>query len=136
MSLHKDRTFIAWLIGVLEAGGLTVGDAVAPMSVPVGAGYVVVYSIGGGQTSGSLDAPRSDAAVMAQLTSSSAWPEQARWLADKARELIDAAVPAVIGDGRKVLWLDFPLGSYTLSRDDDVQPPRYWIPDRVEFGTA
>lgn len=136
MSIHQSGPFITWVIATLQAGGLTVGDAVAPTSVPTGAGYVVVYSLAGGWTSGSLEAPRSDASPHVQITSSSPNQQQARWLADKVRTILDAAVPATLSDGRKVIWLDFPDGQPTMGRDDDVQPPRYFMPDEAAMGTA
>jgi len=136
VSIHQHGPFIAWVIATLQAGGLTVGDGIAPGTVPAGAGFVVVYSIAGGTTSGSIDDPRSDAAANIQVTSSSTNPTQCRWLADKVRTLLNAAVPASLSDSRKVFWLDFPMASFTMTRDDDVQPPRFFIPDRFVMGTA
>ena len=137
MSIHGERVFVDWVIAVLTDGGLTVGDATAPKCAsPTGAGYVVVYSIAGGETMGSVDAPRSDAAANFQVTSVSSDPRQARWLVDKVRSLLDAAVPASLSAGRSVIWLDFPLASPSVLRDDNVQPPNYWAPDRFEVGTT
>lgn len=136
MNLHDERVFIDWVVGVLEAGGLTVGDSVAPTSVPAGSGYVVVYSIAGGSTDGSIDAPNDDANPNFQVTSSSTLPDQTRWLVAKVRSLLAAAVPATLAGDRKVLWVDFPMASVTVIRDDDVQPARYAAPDRFEMGTV
>lgn len=136
MSIHQERPFIAWAIGVLTAGGLAVGDGVAPKTIPVGSGYVVVYSIAGGITTGSLEDPRSDAAPLFQVTSVGDTPEQCRWLVDKVRSLFNVAVPATLSDGRKVIWLDFPLASTTIIRDNDVAPPKWYAPDRLEVGTS
>ncbi len=136
MSIHSERVFIDWVIGILTAGGLSVGDGVAPTTTPTGAGYVVVYSIAGGITEGSIEAPRSDAAPMFQVTSVSTDPRQVRWLVDKVRSLFDTAVPATLSDGRRVVWLDFPMASTTVIRDDDVQPPSWYAPDRFSVGTA
>lgn len=136
MTIHDERIFVDWVIGVLEDGGLTVGDGVAPSTVPTGAGYVVVYSIAGGITTGSLEAPRSDAAPNFQVTSVGSSPEQTRWLVARVRSLFEVAVPATLSDGRKVIWLDFPMASVTVLRDDDVQPPKWFAPDRFEVGTA
>lgn len=136
MSLHNERHFIDWIVGVLTDGGLTVGDSKAPESVPTDAGYCVVYSIAGGVTDGSLEAPRSDAAPNVQVTSTSFLPDQTRYVADRVRTLLDAAVPATLPDGRHVTWIDFPMASMTMIRDDDAQPPRFYIPDRFELGTS
>lgn len=136
MNIHDERIFIDWVVGVLRDGGLTVGDSVAPTSFPVGSGYVVVYSVAGGVTDGSIDAPLDDASPNFQVTSASFDPGQARWLVAKVRNLLAAAVPAVLAGGRKVLWIDFPMASVTVVRDDDVQPPRYAAPDRFEVGSV
>lgn len=135
-SIHRQAPFVDWVVGVLEGGGLTVGDGVAPKSVPSGAGYVVVYSIAGGVTDGTIDDPNEDASPNIQVTSSSVRPDQCRWLADEVRAALNGAVPADLSDGRRVYWIDFPVASMTMVRDDDVQPPRYSIPDRFELGTT
>lgn len=136
MSIHSERHLIAWVIDVLEDAGLTVGDAVAPGTVPVGAGYVVVYSIAGGVTEGSLDSPWQDATPTVQVTSSSFNQQQTRWLVDEVREAISSATPATLADGRVVMFVDFPMASVSIMRDDDVQPPRWYAPDRFEFRTG
>lgn len=137
MTIHSERVFIDWVIGVLSGGGLTVGDGKAPTNPPAGAGYVVVYSIAGGVTSGPLEDPRSDAAPTFQVTSVSTDPRQCRWLVDRVRSLFNVAVPsASLSDGRKVIWLDFPMASVSIIRDDDVQPPTWYAPDRFEVGTV
>lgn len=136
VSIHGTRVFTDWVIDVLRDGGLTVGDAIAPTAVLPNAGYVVVYPIAGGVTSGSLESPRSDASPNVQVTSVSTDQRQCRWLADRVRALLDVAVPAALTDGRKVIWLDFPVASMTMVRDDDAQPQNYYIPDRFELGTT
>lgn len=136
MSIHAEGPFVSWVIGVLEAGGLTVGDAQAPATVPDGAGYCVVYSIAGGTNDGTLDEPNEDASPNIQVTSSSRRPDQCRYLADRVRALLNAAMPADLSDGRRAYWLNFTTSSMTMVRDDDVQPPRFYIPDRVQIGTT
>lgn len=135
-TIHKQGPFVDWVIGVLEAGDLTIGDGAKPATVPAGAAYGVVYSIAGGITDGTIDDPNEDAAPNIQVTSSSLDPSQCRWHADQVRALINAAVPAEMSDGRHVFWINFPMASMTMLRDDDVQPPRYAIPDRFELGTT
>lgn len=137
MSIHSERTLIDWVVSTLTTGGLTVGNGVAPKSPPANAGYVVVYGIAGGTTSGTLDDPRSNAdGANFQVTSVGDDPRQVRWLVDKVRTLLDAAVPAALTGGRRVLWLDFPMASTTLLRDDDVSPPNWYTPDRMTVGTG
>lgn len=136
MSIHQEGPFVGWLIGVLSGAGLTVGDGVKPAGAERAAGYCVVYSLAGGATSGSLEAPRSDAEVSVQVTSSGTTAEQVRWLADRVRTVLDAAVPAVLSDGRKVIWLDFATGSPPVTRENQADPVGYYSPDRFEMGTA
>ncbi len=136
MNLHRSRAFTGWVIDVLKAGGLTVGYAQAPPSFPAGAGYVVVYPIAGGTTDGTLNDPLDDAMPNVQVTASSFKPEQTQWLVDKVRGLLAVAVPASLPDGRRVVKVDFPFADVTVGRDDDVQPPRFWAPDRMEFWTT
>lgn len=136
MSIHSERIMINWVIATLTAGGLTVGDGIAPATVPAGSGYLVVYSITGGTTFGSLEAPREDATPTVQVTSTSVLAEQTRWLVDRARTVLAAAVPSTMADGRRVIWIDFPLASVSVRRDDNVQPARWYAPDRFEFGTT
>jgi hypothetical protein len=136
MSIHGHRVFVNWIDSVLTAGGLTVGLGVAPDSAPIGSGFAVIHSIAGGVTRGTLEAPRSDGEPNVQVTSVGSSEEQALWMADKVRSLLDAAVPATLSDGRHVVWLDFPMSSVTVLRDDDVQPPIWTAPDRFVMGTV
>lgn len=136
MSIHQSGPFVAWLIATLEAGGVTVGDAVRPADADDVKGYAVIYPIPGGSTSGAIDDPRSDATVAVQITSSSTDPRQCRWVADRVRSLLNEAVPAMLSDGRRVIFGEFPDGGPAVNRDDRVQNPRYFTPDRFEFGTA
>jgi hypothetical protein len=71
-----------------------------------------------------------------QVSSFGRTAAQARWLVAKVRDTLDAAVPAALGDGRKVIWLDFPMASVTVIRDDDSAPSFFHAPDRFEMGTA
>lgn len=138
MSVHQSGPFVEWILATLRADGLVVGYAHKPPDgdIPAGAGYSVVYPIPGGSTSGSIDDPRSDATVAVQITSSGTSPVQASDIADRVRFVLDAAIPATLTGGRRVIFGDFPEGSPAVNRDDAVQSPRYFSPDRFEFGTA
>ena len=137
-TIHQTGPFVEWILATLRADGLIVGFAHKPDDddIPAGAGYSVVYPIPGGSTSGSIDAPRSDATVAVQITSSATRPDQAADIADRVRVVLDVAIPATLTGGRRVIFGDFPEGSPSVDRDDQVQPPRYFVPDRFEFGTA
>lgn len=136
MNLHNERLFINWVKAVLEAGGYAVGVANRPTSVAAGAGYFVIWPIAGGVTTGTIYDPNDDASPNVQITASALDVDQALWLKDEARNLLAAAVPADLPGDRKVIWIEFPMASVTLLRDDDVQPARYAAPDRFQLGTT
>lgn len=136
MTIHQSLPFINWVQGVLEAGSLTVGVMKRPEGVVDTKGYVVVYPIAGGLTEGSIDNPRSDAAPNVQVTSFSRDEEQALWLDDKVRTLINAAVPAALPGGRRAIWLDFEPSSPSAVRDDNVEPSLFMAVTVLEVGTV
>lgn len=136
MSIHGHRVFTDWVAATLTAGGLNVGRSVAPPTHDPLKGYVVLHPIAGGVVSGSIDAPLDDASPNIQVTAVSNLESQALWLADRARTILNEAVPTLLSDGRRVLWLDFLMASPTVRRDDDIQPPKFVAIDRMEMGTT
>ncbi len=133
MNIHKGRELTDQVITALTTAGLTVGDAVAPTSISAGAGYVVVYPLLGGDTDGTIGNPNDDASIVYQLTSVGADRRQCEWVADKARETILAAAPTLTN--RKVTYIDVDmLGG--VQRDDDVQPPTFYCPERYRIRTT
>lgn len=136
MSIHQTRPFVLWVKEVLTDGGVTVGVMKRPSSVPANTGYAVIYPVAGGITEGTLDDPRSDASPNVQVTSFGTDEDQAIWLSDRVRTLLDGAVPAVLSDGRTAVWVDFATGGPTGIRDDSVQPPLFMVPDVFEIGTV
>lgn len=136
MSIHQSRPFLLWVKEVLTDGGVTVEIMKKPATVPTLQGYAVIYPVAGGTTEGSIDAPRSDASPNVQVTSFGRDEDQAMWLSDKVRTLLDAAVPATLPDGRKAIWMDFATASPTGTRDDKANPPMFMGIDVVEIGTV
>lgn len=136
MSIHQTGPLAAWAKGVLVAGGIAAEVLKKPATIPTGAGWCVIYPVAGGVTSGSLEAPRSDATPNVQVTSFGADEDQAMWLADRVRSLLDAAVPATLGDGRSLIWVDFATAQPTITRDDVVQPNLFLGIDVIEFGSV
>ncbi len=106
------------VIARLQALGLTVGDAEAP----VGAAppYAVVYPIAGGQTGGVLAAPDDDAELVVQVTCVGTSRKQAEWLEDKAMGLLTSL--SVTGRSVPRVALDSFGGVF---RDDAKSPPLY-----------
>lgn len=132
---HASRTITDAIISSLEGAGLLVGDAEAPAGhgwagVPGGSefrGYVVVYELSGGVTDGTIGEPDNDAEQVFQLTAVGATRDQCKWVADRARQVMLTAV-LTIAD-RTVMRVAVDMLGGTI-RDDDVQPPVFFSPDR------
>lgn len=136
MSLHGSRVFVKWVVGVLDAGGLEVALGGKPATVPAGSAWAAVYAIAGGTVSGTILDPNSDFTPAVQVTSVAYDPEQTLWHVDKVRELLLAAVPATLTDGRHVVFGEPAFSDPSLIRDNDVSPPAWYCPDRISFRTA
>lgn len=136
MSIHGSRVFALWVVDVLQDGGLAVALGGRPANVPTASGWGAVYPIAGGTVSGSIDDPNSDATPDVQVTSVSYQADQTLWHVDKVRELLLAALPADLSDGRRVLFGAPSFADVTLLRDNDVDPPTWYSPDRFSFRTA
>jgi hypothetical protein len=133
VAAHNNRELTDQVISVLSAGGLTVGDAVAPASVSAGAGYVVVYPLTGGTFTGDLDDPFEEARSDYQVTAVGASRKQTDWLSDKARDTLLAATFTL--SGRGIIQVQ-PVFQGGIQRDDDVQPPRFYSPQRFTIWTG
>ena len=131
MNLHNGYELTTQIVAALEAAGLTVGRAVAPAGATPP--YVVVYPLTGGTFDGGLDAPNDDARPTYQLSSVSANAQQCEWLADKARTAMVSA--SLTLTDRTVQKID-PVFTGGVIRDDDVQPPLFYSPERFEVWTT
>lgn len=136
MSLHGSRVFAEWVVATLQAGGVAVALGGKPTTVPAKKGWAAVYPIAGGVVTGSIDDPNSDATPDVQVTSVSYNPGQTLGHVDLVREVLLAAVPADLSDGRRVIFGEPTWSDPTLMRDDDVQPSTWYCPDRFSFRTA
>ena len=116
---HIDAVFAA-----LVGAGLTVGDGVAPASVPSTGIYVVVYFDPGQALSESLADARTDFALSFQVTCVGTTPEKCRWATQRTRVALNASL-AVAG---RAAWRPEELGGPPIQRDDDVSPPLYYLP--------
>ncbi len=133
MSIHVGRDLTDQLISILTVGGLTVGDAIAPSSVPAGSGYVVVYPLTGGTFSGELGDPYEEARADYQLTSVGSSRKACEWVTDKVFSLMLAATFTLTGRG--VIQVE-PVFMGGVARDDDVQPPIFYAPNRWTIWTG
>ena len=136
MSVHGSRVFATWVVSTLTGGGLAARLGMKPASVPSGAGWSVVYPIAGGIVDGTILDPNEDATPDIQVTSASYDATQTLWQSDKVRELLLAAVPATLSDGRDVIFVEPTWPDPTLARDEDVTPPVFFCTDRYSFRTA
>lgn len=111
-------------ITVLEAGGLTVGDANAEGAPP----YVVAYPLGvewDGVLAAGAEWSEVDATVQATCVGTSR--EQAEWLADRVHTLTLAADAG---------WRARPLPRPAVARDDDTGgPPLFYAYARFALHT-
>lgn len=133
MSLHGSRVLTDQIISVLQAASLTVGDATVPDTIPAEDGYVIVYPLTGGTMDGTLENLYEDAVVPYQLSAHGTSREQCEWVSDRVLATVLAASWTLTG--RKVIRVAPAFRGGTL-RDDDVQPPIYYAPDRYDFRTV
>lgn len=132
MNVHAPLPLTDAIISALQRAGLSVGDAIRPDPLP-SQGYVVVYPLTGGTANGPIGHPDDDASVIYQLTSVGRIRKECEWVADKARRaLLAASLP--IGDRMVVRVGVDMLGG--ILRDDDVQPPVFYSPDRYRVMTT
>lgn len=110
----------------LTAGGLVVGDGVAPpaASIPPNGVYVVLYADPGQSVRESLADQRTDFVLGFQLTCVGPTAEKARWAAQRVRMALHAPLTVA---GRKA-WRPEELGGPPVQRDDDVSPPVFFLP--------
>ncbi|MBB4985034.1 hypothetical protein [Streptomyces nymphaeiformis] len=114
------------MIAALTAGGLVVGDGVAPptASIPANGIYVVLYADPGQSVRESLADVRTDFRLGFQLTCVAPTAEKARWAAQRARMALHAPL-TVAG---RTAWRPEELGGPPVQRDDDVSPPVFFLP--------
>ena len=131
---NDSRAVTDAVIGLLEAAGLTVGDAVAPTTAPP---YVVVYPVSD-TFSGPLPSLAADADRTVQVTSVGVSREQAQWAADKAAlALLGADHRAATIEGRALTGAIRPAGGTGVTRDDDTGgPPVFYAASRYVIPTT
>ncbi|MFG3586621.1 hypothetical protein [Streptomyces sp. NPDC047990] len=110
----------------LEDGGLTVYLG----GVPAAAGwtppdkYVVLYPEPGQAVRESLADLRTDFTTVFQITCVGGSMERALWAADTAR----AALSAPLAVEGRATWRPEDLGGPPVQRDDDTNPPSWFVP--------
>lgn len=112
------------LLAALAGAGLTVGDGVAPATLPANQIYAVLYADPGQSLPESLADARTDFAMSFQVTCVGPTAEKARWAAQRAR----MAVFAPLTVAGRAAWRVEELGGPPVQRDDDVSPPLFFLP--------
>mgnify|MGYP000312407618 CR=1 FL=1 len=118
------------IIAALEAEGLDVGDGIAPHDVTstddeAWTPYVVLYMLPGGDVDGTAGSPDSDGDLRFQLTSVGRTAAEARHVNDRAAQAFrdnPVEVP-----GRSVQRVRPLEATNAVRRDDDVQPPLFFV---------
>ncbi|GAA5033176.1 hypothetical protein [Streptomyces siamensis] len=86
--------------------------------------YAVLYPEPGEAVRDSLADTRADFQTTVQVTCVGGSAERALWVADKVRQALSA--PLVV-EGRTA-WRPEDLGGPPVQRDDDTNPPSYFVP--------
>jgi hypothetical protein len=92
--------------------------------------YAVLYMGPGRPTGLTLDATQSSLFAGFQVTCVGGDPTRALWCLDKVRGALVGAFITVDGREHQITASEFDPGS--VRRDDDVTPPRHYIPDRYD----
>lgn len=136
MTLPSIEAHTNAVISTLEGFGLIVGDAEAPANkeelLAQGKGYVVVYQVPGGTSSGNLDNPSADAVYIYQVTCVGTRRVQADWLADKVSGLLQANL-SVPGRYIPTIKVNMHGGA---RRDDTVTPPVFLSTPRFRIAST
>lgn len=119
------------IIARLEGVGLTVGDGEAPFDDDgerLPPPYVVLYMLPGGEVDGTAATPDSDGDLRFQLTSVGRLAAEARFIADRASAAVQGGPLTVAG---RAVQRARPIeASNGVARDDDIQPPLFYVTAR------
>lgn len=110
----------------LEGAGLTVylgGTPTSSVWSPPDL-YVVLYPEPGSAVRESLADARTDFTTVFQITCVGGSMERALWAADKAR----AALSGPLAVEGRATWRPEDLGGPPVQRDDDTNPPSWFVP--------
>lgn len=93
-------------------------------------GYAVLYMFAGRPADLMLAATQDSLFAGFQVTCVGGDPTRALWCLDKVRTALVGAFITVDGRQHQITASEFDPGS--VRRDDDVTPPRHYIPDRYD----
>lgn len=115
--------------------GVNTYDAEVPNNPPLDPdgrvhAYAVLYMAPGRPTALTLDATQGSLFAGFQVTCVGGDPTRALWCLDKVRGALVGAFITVDGREHQITASEFDPG--TVRRDDDVTPPRHYIPDRYD----
>lgn len=120
------RTVYDAVISRLETStSKVIGDHIAPLDLTLP--YAVVYHRSENiDDIGTLSDPTVVAELEWQVTSVGETREQAQWMSYKVRQALNGFKPVVSGMSFSPIILD---GDSPVTRDDDVQPPKFYAVD-------
>ena len=139
----------AGIIAALEAAGIVTGDGADPLDehgspragwqgtpgqspfLP----YCVLYPPAAKVLDGSIGDPNADLSGTWQVTSIGPTPAAARYVSDQVRSVLVDAIHTVTIEGRRVMSATEDVGGQPR-RDDGVQPPLWYSPDRFRISTT
>lgn len=138
MTASAGRLLTNAIIALLEADGLTVGDALTPEGVgwqgAPGASnfeeYVVVFPVTGGYFDGTISEAFADGRPDYIIHAYGATREQCQIANDAVFVSLTTSKPTVAGFTVQHVSPDVEGGAV---RDDDVQPPIFFAPTRWRF---
>jgi len=116
-------------VAALEEAELVVGLGIKPDAA--GRKWAVLHPFGQDEAT-SIAEPHGGLLYTVQVMSFGLGPEQAEWVADRARAALLAGITV---DGRTVLGVEHEP-SPPLARDDDVQPPVFYLSETFRFRTT
>lgn len=123
------RAHTAAVVAALEGAGLVVGLGARPDTTS--SKWAVVHTMGRTEPTSVADS-HGDFLYTCQVVAVGQGPEQAEWVADRARTALTAPLSVT---GRT--WLGVAHeGGPPLSRDDDVHPPLFWLSETYRFRTG
>lgn len=138
--MHQSRKVTQAVFDALVAAGIAMGDGIKPANAGPGQGtggafkpYGVLFPLPGGVASGPLDAPEEDFESLLQVTCIGESRYQAEWVADKVRAVMINTQFAIDGRSFVRARTDMEGG---IQRDDDVQPPQFYKPERYRLVTT
>jgi hypothetical protein len=135
MNIVTVTPIVAGVQAALVTAGLAVGVGVKPETIPANAGWLVIYAFTPTESpdDGSMAEPYEQDPAEMQLVFVGRTPDQATWVADRARAVL---LPGAFTVAGRALVKVSEVAGRQLQRDDDQQPPLYSIAANFQIRTT